>query len=886
MDFPKKELPVDPYLLGVWLGDGHRDNPIITNKEPIIQEYCVAKANELGMSAIVVDAPEINSQYIYLTNNYKGNPLRKFFASCVTDGGEKFIPQDYLTSSREDRLDLLAALLDTDGYYNGGCFEIATKYNTLKDNILFLARSLGFAAYAKRKVAAIKSLGFSGEYWRISISGDISIIPNKIPRKQASPRRQIKNVLRTGFSVEGIGKGAYYGFTLDGDGRFLLGDFTVTHNTFTIAYRVKAFLDQGVDPANILVCTFSRSQAEDMSLRILSFLKQHYPTIGLSALANGFGEGIGQITTIHATARRMLIHYPEYTKYSELQVAPTWKERSIIENFVERINWTYYNVREKKEALVGYQSILFYINNAKNAGVNLNVAELTEYYLSTGLGREHVRNLVSTTLHYQQELQRNNMWTFADMLYECEKQLREDAAFRSYWHDRFTHVLIDEAQDTNGQAMRIVHLLNPSSITVVGDADQTLYAFNGATPDTNLRTGFDQRFGGGRLSMSVNFRSQPNILKRAGLLIRHNYDSETIKYMKNLQPREGVAVGDDVTFSWYQDAEEEARGVVANLVQYIEEGHVPGDFFIMSRTNAQMAYFELELLNHNLPFVNLGVSSFFNRPVPRMLLNYMRLAVDPTDWEAFDIVHNVASCWMTNNQGKPINTRFLGQKFLERLSRTNSDGTPTNSLEEAYAHKYDTDQRGWTRWQRGVQDLQDTMQALAGYEMSHNAGSLASEITQIVVDKWIENEFGVETDASDGARDDLQVVLALAKRFTVRDFLEYVRQLTATKDIKPENMTDYILIGTIYKFKGLERPIVYVVGASQGLLPHRFSLGETPPTDGLPIPSTGSLWDERNVMYVAVTRAKDVCHISGIQNWATIKDPLEPSIFVQEMELL
>jgi superfamily I DNA/RNA helicase len=77
-----------------------------------------------------------------------------------------------------------------------------------------------------------------------------------------------------------------------------------------------------------------------------------------------------------------------------------------------------------------------------------------------------------------------------------------------------------------------------------------------------------------------------------------------------------------------------------------------------------------------------------------------------------------------------------------------------------------------------------------------------------------------------------------------------------------------------------------VVGASQGLLPHRFSLGEIPPTDGLPITSTGSLSDERNVMYVAVTRAKDVCHISGIQNWATIKDPLEPSIFVQEMGLL
>jgi len=652
--------------------------------------------------------------------------------------------------------------------------------------------------------------------------------------------------------------------------------------TTVLAYRIKTMLDSGIAPANILVCTFSRSQAEDMALRILSFLKKSYPTIELSELANGFGQGMGQITTIHATARRMLVYYPN-SEYSLLNIAPGWKERSILENKIEALDWTYYDVRSKKDKLVGYQSVLYYINKAKNHAVELNQHELTAYY-NTLLPPKDVRFLVATTLHYQDELRRNNMWTFADMLYVCEKKLREDTDFRNFWHTRFTHILIDEAQDTNGQAMRIIHLLDPHSVTVVGDCDQNLYKFNGATPEINLRTGFDERFGGARKHMTYNFRSQPLILERAAKLIRHNYNPTNIQFAKDLQARPGALPGKDVDFSWYEDAEEEAREVVQSIKAYMEDGHNPGDFFIMSRTNAQMAYYELELLNRGLPFVNLGMSSFFSRPVPKMLLNYMRLAVDHTDWEAFDAVHNTASCWMVDRKNKPLSTRFLGQKFLERLTRS-QNGSPTDSIEQARLHKNDENARGWAQWKNGVQDLLTTMQALDGYEKSHSAGSLAIDIKQYVVDAWIDNEFGVETDASEGARDDLGVVMSLAHRFTIAEFLEYVRQLTATKDIKPENLTDYILIGTIYKFKGLERPVVYVVGASQGLLPHRFSLGETPPTDGLPIPATGSVWDERNLMYVAVTRAKDICHITGIQNWITIQDQLQPSMFIQEMEL-
>jgi hypothetical protein len=97
-----------------------------------------------------------------------------------------------------------------------------------------LARSLGLAAYAKEKTSTIKTTGFTGVYQRIIISGHLDQIPCKLPRKQAKPRQQVKNVLHTGFVIEPIGEGDYYGFTLDGDGRFLLGDFTVTHNTFAL----------------------------------------------------------------------------------------------------------------------------------------------------------------------------------------------------------------------------------------------------------------------------------------------------------------------------------------------------------------------------------------------------------------------------------------------------------------------------------------------------------------------------------------------------------------------------------------------------------------------------------------------------------------------------
>ena len=132
-----------------------------------------------------------------------------------------------MVERRAERAQFLAGFLDTDGHLQGNCFEIIQKRRGFADGICFLARSLGLRATMSTKYVT----GYATPYWRINISGELTILPMRIPRKQPAPRRQIKNVCRTGITVEAIGDGPYAGFELDGDGRFLLGDFTVTHNS-------------------------------------------------------------------------------------------------------------------------------------------------------------------------------------------------------------------------------------------------------------------------------------------------------------------------------------------------------------------------------------------------------------------------------------------------------------------------------------------------------------------------------------------------------------------------------------------------------------------------------------------------------------------------------
>lgn len=232
VDFTSTEV-YDPYLLGLWLGDGTSEAVSFTTMDVEIEDYLRQVAVREKLKVTVTEDKRGNKAKRYALSrqsNKRTNPLLDWLRKYDLHGN-KHIPQAYLTSNREDRLKLLAGLLDTDGSLINNVFCISQKRKVLSDGIRFLCHSLGFRATTKEEV--IKGTA----YYRTYISGSVEEIPTLLPRKKATERKQVKDPCRWDIEVTPLGKGDYYGFELEGKDRlFLLGDFTVTHNTTTALY--------------------------------------------------------------------------------------------------------------------------------------------------------------------------------------------------------------------------------------------------------------------------------------------------------------------------------------------------------------------------------------------------------------------------------------------------------------------------------------------------------------------------------------------------------------------------------------------------------------------------------------------------------------------------
>ena len=248
------ELPLDPYYLGLWLGDGCSRSAVIAKPDVQIAEFVKSYANRLGLVYRCTEDKygcplhAISQERTGFT--WRGNTIYEGLKSLDVLQN-KHIPHCYKSASRGVRFQVLAGLIDSDGSLTCNGYDYICKQKQLAEDVVFVARSLGLAAYLSECVKTIKSLGFSGVYYRVSITGHVSKIPCLIPRKQARRRLQKKDVLRTGIRVEPIGEGEYFGFEIDGDHLFLLGDFTVTHNTVTFVELIRSFRAVG-HPAIVL----------------------------------------------------------------------------------------------------------------------------------------------------------------------------------------------------------------------------------------------------------------------------------------------------------------------------------------------------------------------------------------------------------------------------------------------------------------------------------------------------------------------------------------------------------------------------------------------------------------------------------------------------------
>ena len=292
IEFEEKNLPINPYILGCWLGDGTSAATAITSMdEEIIGEWRTY-AKELGMEfRLSTGRSSGKATTWFITSGQKNgasdrNPMMTALRELELINN-KHIPQFYLTSSREQRLELLAGLIDTDGSNNIGTYCFIQKADRLTKDVIFLAESLGLRVTHKKRPTAKSKLcpNAEGEVNVLTIGGNLWEVPSRLPRKQCEEKEKARDWLNYGIEVTPVGEGTYYGFTLKEEPHFVLGDFTVTHNT--TAGRVQ--------------------MAEQLAqMNLLKTPEQYFQVIKTGQLETAFEAETGQLMLIKRENEQMM----------------------------------------------------------------------------------------------------------------------------------------------------------------------------------------------------------------------------------------------------------------------------------------------------------------------------------------------------------------------------------------------------------------------------------------------------------------------------------------------------------------------------------------------------------------------------------------------------
>ena len=272
VDFPTQDVSLDPYFLGLWLGDGKSDNARVFSQDDEVVEYLYELAEARHEQVTVYDVDRCPAHLV--TVGGRGYGRADSVQGCLNDLGilkNKHIPHVYLANSREARLALLAGLIDSDGHRNAGhvgTYEITQKNERLAQQIKFLCDTLGLRTSLRSNVARCQT-GATSTVWRVRFNGDVSDAPIRVARKRAPEWGDVRDWRVSGLRLEPDGVDDYFGFTIDGNRRFLLEDGTVTHNTaFSLALTRNAALHPS-KPCGVAYFSLEMS-AQQLAQRLLT----------------------------------------------------------------------------------------------------------------------------------------------------------------------------------------------------------------------------------------------------------------------------------------------------------------------------------------------------------------------------------------------------------------------------------------------------------------------------------------------------------------------------------------------------------------------------------------------------------------------------------------
>lgn len=578
--------------------------------------------------------------------------------------------------------------------------------------------------------------------------------------------------------------------------------------TRVLTYRIAYLLSQGVNPYEILAITFTNKAAKEMKIRVEDLVGPVADKIWLS--------------TFHSFCARFLRYeidgFMGYTK--TFSIYDSSDSTTVVKNAIKALNL------DDKYFVPG--ALLSAISDAKNRLLFARdyAKEATDFY------SQRVSDVYA---YYEQELRKNNALDFDDLLLITVTLLNQKTEICAKYAHRFRYIMVDEYQDTNHAQYMLAHLLAGEwgNICVVGDADQSIYAWRGA--DIQNILDFEKDYPACKsIKLEQNYRSTKVILDAANAVIENN----TNRPDKNLWT--DSADGEKITHFTAQSELEEAAFISETIAKQHSLYDVPyGDMAILYRTNAQSRVLEEGLIKKAIPYTMVGGVRFYDRMEIKDIIAYLRVLYNPFDDLSLLRIINVPkrAIGTTTVQKLQEHSRQTGNSMFMTLTQLNQ--IPTI--------------KGKTK-----QQLEDF--AVLIFELVSSASELSVlDILESIIQRTGYLQiYSESTDPKDQTRvENIGELLSVAKEFidnrpdgTIEDFLE---QIALVNDVDNyESETSKVTLMTLHSAKGLEFPVVFLCGLEEGLFPHNRTLMNDEDVE-----------EERRLCYVGITRAEKQLYLSN-----------------------
>jgi DNA helicase-2/ATP-dependent DNA helicase PcrA len=572
-------------------------------------------------------------------------------------------------------------------------------------------------------------------------------------------------------------------------------------------------------PVGILAVTFTNKAAKEMLTRLSVMMP-----------INTRGMWVG---TFHGLCNRLLrAHHKDAGLPSTFQILDTQDQLSAIKRLLKSLK-----IDDEKYPP---KQLQYFIAHAKEKGMRAKDMDRGDSFQNT---------MVELYQAYEEQCQREGVVDFAELLLRSYELLKHNQPIREHYQERFRHILVDEFQDTNALQYAWLKLIsgygssNPSSVFAVGDDDQSIYAFRGADVE-NMRL-FERHFKPHLVKLEQNYRSFGHILDAANHLIANN----TERLGKNLRTDAGH--GEPVRV--YEAATDgtEAAWIVDEIKSIINAGGTRSEVAILYRSNAQSRIIEHGLFSAGIPYRVYGGLRFFERAEIKHALAYLRLLENPNDDTSFSRVVNFP-------------TRGIGAKSIETLQ----DSAKLNNCSFYAAAPYLEGKAGSSisAFVRLIDHMRDatrhyTLPETVDYVIQ-NSGLIQHYLAEREGQDRVENlqelvnaatafiaEEGIPQNTAAGTSE-IEVVVEMSP---LAGFLAHAS--LEAGDNQAQAGQDAVQLMTVHAAKGLEFTNVFITGLEEGLFPHENSVNED---DGLE--------EERRLMYVAITRAKEKLFLSHTQS--------------------